>query len=81
MEEVEKLNGQLKKAEQKRDSLGEQIHAVANEIDDLTTKRDKARTATFDKGLVKEARDKGVNPHNFETEDQLREAVAIGVEG
>lgn len=72
---VKEIEKEIKSKFAEQDKLGDQQRALTADIDKLTAERDEVRTAGFDRVIVAESYVVGVNPHNFETEEQLQLAV------
>ena len=70
MANIDKIQEELDKQIAIREEAGEKAEKLRDELDS-------ARVSSFDKKVVDRAKELGINPRNFETEEQLNEAIRI----
>lgn len=70
-----KSKDSLDDLQHKVDARKQAVIKAQEEHDKAVMALAKARTETFDEGLVETARGLGVNPDNFNSQGQLKEAV------
>lgn len=72
---VEIITAELEALNIERGKVGDKMRDLNRKAEALIDECDNVRIAGFDKSIVQRATDLGINPKNFETQDELMRAI------